>query len=425
MMLPATAYLASGGLQQFQRNRVLKFFLLKEAIDASDGQVGRIAAWSSALQTVAARSGSEIMALGSSFFWFYVDALYEDVARGTAIPEERFRLFLTQLFDSYFPLLGDADSVALDGSEEDVVLPSLGLRARSVGGESRLTRLTPGRVGVEGECQTLAIDINAPGEYGLGGVKLTPTARLLLGVDSLLDDALANKSIADLSAVECREFAALLGEAFDLIRAADGGVAEQMDSIVRWYFPIKTHDKRTVHNSFTVASLNGVIFLSESYSFLPLAEALVHEFYHNELWMAMTVEKHLGGSAEEVLYSPWREDARPLLGLYHGSYVFTGLLEFFAAAGREPALREHHAHFQARRCFILHQLRTALAQVRFDALEERGREFVESLAEIVRRHGEELQGTGLSLPEIQKDHWHRWCARYPELVGSATPPAGL
>ncbi len=425
MMLPGTIFLNSGGLQRYHLDRALKFFLLKSSLDENTEAIGRIASGSSALQTVATRNGADIVALGSSFFWYYIDALYEGGTRNEPLSGERLRLFLTQLFDSFFPLLQDSDAVVLVGAPADIVMPCLGVRVRTSGQDCRLTRLSARHIGVAGEGLGLTIDLESPGEHLLPGASLTPTARLLFGIDSLLDDALANQSIADLSAEASSELADLLKEAIDLIRVADRELAKQMEAIIQWYFPVKTQDKRQVHNSFSVGSLHGAIFLSESYSFLALAEAIVHEYRHNELWMAMMVEKHLRNASEEVLYSPWRVDARPLLGLYHGIYVFTGLLEFYAAAGRVPALREHHEHFHARRYNIYHQVRSALAQVRPEDLEPRGREFIDAMAEIVQRHGEELGATSTAVPEAQRKHWHTWSARYPQLSRTATPPAGV
>lgn len=425
MMLPGTRFLRSGGMQRYELDRALKFFLLKDLLDEREQETGGVVAGSTALQTVAARSGSDVVAHGSSFFWYYVSSLYDSAVGGGPIPEGHLRLFLTQLFDSFFPLLADADSVALVGPPQDVVLPCLGLRVRTGGQDCRLVRLSASRIGVQGEGLDLAIDLgDPPGEHRLPAIPLTSTARLLFGIDSLLDDALASRSIAELSPEASRELADLLGKALDLIRVADPAVADQMDAIIKWYFPIQTQDKRQVHNSFSISWLHGAIFLSESYGFLPLAEAMVHEYRHNELWMAMSVDKHLRNASQTTLYSPWRPDARPLSGLYHGLYVFTGLLEFFAAAGRRPALCEHHEHFLARRHGIFHQLRTALAQVRREDLEPRGLEFVEAMTEIVERQGEELGILAAAVPEHQRRHWHDWSARYPELSRTATPPAG-
>lgn len=423
MTLPAEAFLSSGGWQRYHKDHALRFFLLHNFLEEAGGQVGEYAAAASALHRVAAMSGAEIIAHGSSFFWYHVEGLYDCVTKGEPLPDDRLAFFLGQLFDSYFSLLEDGDSVTVAANE--VILPCLGLSIPVGSQDCRVQRLDADRVGVTYDDVELTLEIASPGEHRLPHIEITPTAQLLFGVDSLLNDALASKELAKSAKDQSHELAEMLRQALDLIRVADEGLADRMASLVRWYFPIKTPDKRQVHNSFSIASLSGAIFLSESYSALPLAEATVHEFYHNELWLAMRVENHILGPRKETLYSPWREDARPLLGLYHGLYVFTGLLDFFAMGEREPTLRAHHEHFQKRRRRIYHQVRIGLAQVPFELLDERGREFIESLSEIVQRHGDELGAATDDAPNSLQDHWLKWAERYPELVSAATPPNGV
>jgi len=62
------------------------------------------------------------------------------------------------------------------------------------------------------------------------------------------------------------------------------------------------------------------------------AEVLIHEFGHNvfnEL-LARDGVFATGLSGEEVLYSPWREDPRPILGLFHAAFVFERVSQFYA-----------------------------------------------------------------------------------------------
>jgi HEXXH motif-containing protein len=58
--------------------------------------------------------------------------------------------------------------------------------------------------------------------------------------------------------------------------------------------------------------------------FLKLAEAIVHEYFHNELFLHQE-SAELFDTRDELYYSPWRDDARPLNGLFHGAFVFTAV----------------------------------------------------------------------------------------------------
>jgi HEXXH motif-containing protein len=59
-----------------------------------------------------------------------------------------------------------------------------------------------------------------------------------------------------------------------------------------------------------------------------LAVTLVHEFRHSTLSAVMrTVTLHEPDS--RPLYAPWRDDPRPLAGLFQGLYAFTGVTDFW------------------------------------------------------------------------------------------------
>jgi|GEM_PF-2742740 hypothetical protein len=421
-MLPGTQFVQSGGRGQYHKDLVLRFYLLVSALEEDEGPVGQLAERSTALQTVARHRGSTVVESSSSFFWYHVDNLYESLDLGVAVTIQQLQLFLAQLLDSFYPLLEERDQVCLGAFTGELILPCLGLRIPVASEDLRVSRLDSQHLQVEGIDPILKIQLDSPGPHRLPVARLSDSARLLFGVDSLLSDALASKKIAHLTKAETQLYVGMLQRSLEVVTEIDPVLADHLQSVVRWYFPIETPDKGNIHNSFTIASLSGAVFLSESYTLLPLLEALVHEFYHNELWMAMRVEKHLRDAPEENLYSPWRKDARPLIGLYHGAYVFTGLLDFFATAEQVPSLGNSHQHFRARRIAIYYQVRTALEQFPFDKMEERGREYVEALSQIVRSHGESLGADQHAVPDIQQKHWLDWKALYPDFSLTAKPP---
>lgn len=423
-MMPAAEFIHSGGLEHFHRNHALRFFLTVEQLMKAGGEASELVTMSTALERVASRSAGDLVKHGSSFFWYHLDRLYLLVEDGDPVPEHAVSMFLAHLFDSFHPTLEETDAVRLAGleSDEHVVLPCLGLRLPAKADHLTLSKLTGDRIGIKDGPE---IGTRSPGQYTLPSVQVTPTAQVLFEVDALIGDTIASQRLADLSNEERRMFGQMLSDSLDMIRTVDHELSARLESLVRWYFPIQTPDKRRVHNSFTISSLSGAMFLSEAYELIQLVEAMVHEYYHNELWVAMRVEPHLADSGEENLYSPWREDARPLTGLYHGTYVFTGLMEFFAVAQKEPSLVEHRPHFEAMRRKCYYQVRTALAQFPLDDLEPRGLEYVEKLREIAEEHGREIRASGEGIPEVQLQHWERWSKRYPGLSGTATPPTAV
>jgi HEXXH motif-containing protein len=69
----------------------------------------------------------------------------------------------------------------------------------------------------------------------------------------------------------------------------------------------------------------GAIALARPRSARSLVQALVHEYQHTKLCMLLDLVPLVASASEVRLYSPWRDDPRPLQGLLHGSYAYLGL----------------------------------------------------------------------------------------------------
>ena len=91
------------------------------------------------------------------------------------------------------------------------------------------------------------------------------------------------------------------------------------------------------------SQLPGAFAVGEARDRLVLAEDFIHEFYHNRLFC---IEERgaffegQGDGAEPVdsYYSPWRYDPRPLQGLFHALYVFTGVCRYWLSVFGDPQL---------------------------------------------------------------------------------------
>lgn len=80
------------------------------------------------------------------------------------------------------------------------------------------------------------------------------------------------------------------------------------------------------HMSCTSDQFFGSILMSRGNKFL-IAEALVHEYSHNVLNMIIKSGEIFDGppAMDEIYYSPWREDARHISGVFHAVFVFTNV----------------------------------------------------------------------------------------------------
>lgn len=79
---------------------------------------------------------------------------------------------------------------------------------------------------------------------------------------------------------------------------------------------------------------HGAVFIRAVPGDVPFTvERLVHEASHLRLFAMSVVPLHYH-QRSELMSSPFRRDPRPVSGLYHAAFVYSRLIEFFAAATR-------------------------------------------------------------------------------------------
>jgi HEXXH motif-containing protein len=123
----------------------------------------------------------------------------------------------------------------------------------------------------------------------------------------------------------------------------------------------------------------GTILSSEPENAAQLAMTLIHESQHNQLGALLHLADFHAEHTGEPLYAPWRDDPRPLGGVFQGMYAFVGITDFWrvhrtVAVGADADL----AHFE----FALWRQQTSrtLALVRkHPVLNEVGAEFADGL----------------------------------------------
>ncbi|WP_157767767.1 HEXXH motif domain-containing protein [Actinosynnema pretiosum] len=121
------------------------------------------------------------------------------------------------------------------------------------------------------------------------------------------------------------EWAKHLDEAWELLARRHPGAAEELSSVLSSIVPLER--SRPVFAASS-ADAFGCVAMSPKGSALELAEALVHEAQHskvNALLPLVELERPDGMG----YCAPWREDPRPLLGMLHGIYAFTAVVEFW------------------------------------------------------------------------------------------------
>ena len=152
-----------------------------------------------------------------------------------------------------------------------------------------------------------------------------------------------------------QEWAPVFQTAADILHRQDAAMAQECLQLTPAVLAL--HSGGTSYGSSSPPEVLGLVFLPGVLDPTDVAECLLHEALHQKLFRAEEgaplFEAELGD--EEIYYSPWRSDPRPLRMLVHGAYVFTGVSHYWRTIqqserddkdGRENA--GFHSYYRAR-----------------------------------------------------------------------------
>ncbi|MCC3436629.1 MAG: hypothetical protein EAZ39_27435 [Oscillatoriales cyanobacterium] len=244
-------------------------------------------------------------------------------------------------------------------------------------------------------------DLHLGGRYDLRFEELTP-----------------NTTIKWLSSLE---------EAWFWIDSCSSLLASEILMGVQSLVPVHSH-AIDVHISQTFREIPGLLILSWMSDTSVIVEALVHEYHHHKLHALLNLDPILvEGSPEEIYYSPWRDDPRPLGGILQGTYVFQAVLEFGNKLLKTdmPILQEKR--LQQRVYTVKKQLQTALKVLRTNAgFSSIGRGLIEGIEENIDRVEPEIPQIEQQLIDLRlKEHQRQWEAENPNLVETKIFPIKL
>ena len=138
-----------------------------------------------------------------------------------------------------------------------------------------------------------------------------------------------------------REQAPRVGAALALIRRHQPESFAQLHAMIRVAAmkPRSSGDYSNVSQS----DLPGAFVCTATADPFVLADSIVHELHHNRLFflqdeVALFASERDGVAEAGAFYSPWRDDLRPLQGLFHGAFVYVPVLRFWIAAVRAGAV---------------------------------------------------------------------------------------
>ena len=147
------------------------------------------------------------------------------------------------------------------------------------------------------------------------------------------------------------------------------------------------------------------------------AEVLVHEYGHNVFNEMLARDKVFESepSKEQVLYSPWREDPRPVLGCFHGAFVFERVCQFYVRyIAAHPDDRTAVARFRLLLACIRISCSLIMTAGGFGVF---GAELIEGISDRAERMA--ASPTARLREEDRhtiESHFADWCTRNPNLT---------
>lgn len=209
-----------------------------------------------------------------------------------------------------------------------------------------------------------------------------------------------------------RRWAHLLGEAWPQLVRRHRRYAEAIAAGLTTVVPLTPPESGHGINA-TVMHAFGAVALTPPKDGLGLAASLLHEFQHAKLGALLDLLPMYEDSGVRRFYAPWRDDPRPLSGLFQGVYAFMGVADFWRAERRHltgGAQRFADFEFARWRERVDRCLRLLRSRPEFN---EDGRRFLAGmqttvdgwLAEPVLPLSAELA------TEAAEDHWAGWRLR--------------
>lgn len=202
-------------------------------------------------------------------------------------------------------------------------------------------------------------------------------------------------------------------QSLDWIYTADPLLMEEILLGVSVIVPIVS-EAPEVHNSATFREAPGLMALSWTPDTAIMVEAIVHEYHHQKLNALLNADPLISGPTNKAMfYSPWRRDARPLLGILHGSYVFQAVLEFWEKFFLADIPMLYQARVEQRMHLIYDQVQVGLKVLRQEAeFTELGLHLLDAMQANLERRKPALPPIDAvvrqRLTDMQQQHRQQW-----------------
>jgi HEXXH motif-containing protein len=313
------------------------------------------------------------------------------------------------------------------------MLPTLGIAQLSTESPWSVAEVCSqhGQVRVSNEAASVQLPpvptANAPGWQGIRRLTMQAGKRVL---SVHLDDLDPYRGLYEpvppqpLAPADVEAWCTLLDQAWRLIVHHLPGIADALATGFDSLAPRPAVPFRMLSASTGEAFGSAIIALPPDAA--SLAATLVHEFQHIRLGSLLHLTRLHEDDPRERVYTPWREDPRPISGVLQGVYAFFGVTAFWRALARvRTTAPERRATFEF--AYWREATWRVLGVLRDDpALTPAGRRFTDGVAERLGPWQDEPVPPDLCdrVAAVGADHYASWRLRYlrpdPAMVAALT-----
>jgi len=300
------------------------------------------------------------------------------------------------------------------------------------------------KVTIDLNLDALCVGINSSGlEVKVGFSRLPSSTKFPLYIDLHSEASCSSfPGREQLSRVSGEEEEMLLKQiqviekALDYIGLVDHSISHYFKEVSNYFVPLIGPEGALPSSSNS--SVDTMFWYSATHQPLLMAEMIIHELSHQRLFRLQDTDPLLDpevhGTGWDIceIYSPWRDDPRPVNGVFHGFVVFTEAAKFWMSLINQGRLQLEDLDISKRRMTMLAlQLDLAqksLAACKYTAL---GKSVFDGYAQVLEGtilpyiqkynlgelkpffmefHDQE-QPEGVSIAEVVEGHKIQWIAR--------------
>lgn len=315
-------------------------------------------------------------------------------------------------WDTFFSYLPDATQINIKGIRDkyEVSLPILGIELLL---SDDFTLIKQGnKTFIRSQKDEVKICFNNSNKWS----KLDNNQIILANTNFIVGTQETQKSFPLNFSGQLDDLKKQLERSIGFIEENDSTFYRLLNAQIKYYVALENNDA-SVHKSYSDSNLPGCIFLSLANSTYALAEAIVHEFYHNELNFLLEVSPLFLDDKKAIYYSPLRKDPRPLYGLFHAVYVLSGIAQFITR-GILKHENQHGLIATKQRKYLLriiNQLEVGYAQINQSLVAEDGKEILQKIKLSIYAINKILDNKRKCMDEMLLIHTTDWKKNNPGL----------